>query len=167
VAAPAAGVRGEVTQACAPRGEVTQALPADLHVPVDRGAPVASIVLPDGTELGLFAGTNSVGRRSANDVVVMDAFMSGKHGEITVNPDGSAQFVDAGSTNGSYLNGQRLSPHSPIPLADGTVFTMGKTDVTYRASPPGGEAPQADDPTMMTDPSFETVRNPAPPPPGI
>lgn len=165
-AVPAAPVRGEVTAQFPARGEVTAQLPAALHVPVESGPAVAALVLGDGTELPLAAGVNSVGRRSGNDVVISDAFMSGKHGEITVNPDGTAQFVDVGSTNGSYVDGQRLAPHSPIPLVEGTVFTLGKTQVTYRASAPAGAGAGSSADGGASDADFQTMpRGGAEPPP--
>jgi len=102
----------------------------------ERGAPVGRLTLADGTEFPLYSGVNTIGRRSANEIVLADSFMSGKHAEITCGEDGQVQFVDVGSTNGSFHAGARLAPNSPIPLADGATVRMGKTEVTFRSSAP-------------------------------
>ncbi len=104
------------------------------HQPGERGALVAHAVMPDGSEFSLYAGANSVGRRSGNDVVLVDAFASGRHAEIQVSADGQATIVDAGSTNGTFLNGERLAAHAPVTLAPGQAVTFGKTAITVRVA---------------------------------
>jgi len=65
--------------------------------------------------------------------------LSARHAEVTVGPD-CVEIRDtgrnlAGSTNGTYLDGERLPPNTPTPLLDGSVVTCG-TDppLTIRVS---------------------------------
>lgn len=108
--------------------------------PSDRAEPVAYLVGADGTEHPLFAGVNSIGRRSANQIPLADPFMSGQHAEIRIE-EGGIVLVDIGSTNGTFVDGVRVAHHQPIPLADGSAWTMGKTPVTLRLA--GGDGDES------------------------
>ncbi len=86
----------------------------------------------------LHAARTVIGRGSDADITVPDAGTSRKHVEILW--DGERAMVhDLGSTNGTKLNGSRVS-EAPLP-PDSTV-TIGRTDIVFRvvaqASP--GEA---------------------------
>jgi pSer/pThr/pTyr-binding forkhead associated (FHA) protein len=121
-------------------------------VPVeDRGEPVGALRLGDGTEYPLYRGVNSLGRRSTNTIVLADAFASGRHAEITID-DSGAVLTDMGSTNGTFLAGQRLAANTPTPIADGTVIRFAKTDITYSAA---GAPPSDVEATMMAPPVEE------------
>ncbi len=105
---------------------------------VDRGAPVATVVMVDsGGEFPLYAGVNTLGRRSGNQIVVSDAFMSGRHAEIHVMENGAATLVDTGSTNGTFVGGERLAANEPVSLSEGGEFTLGKTKFVLRGSGAG------------------------------
>src|SRR5262249_50701248 len=117
----------------------------------ERGEPVAYLSLADGTEYLLFEGVNTLGRRSGNQIVLADAFASGRHAEVRCEPGSAPQVVDVGSTNGTFIAGERLAPNEPVTLADGTVVTMGKTPFTFRISAPAtlvaeGPAPEGTEP---------------------
>jgi hypothetical protein len=51
----------------------------------------------------------SVGRSSECQIIVDDPLVSGSHADIRVQPDGSLQLVDRGSTNGTFVNGSRIT----------------------------------------------------------
>jgi len=57
----------------------------------------------------LGVGTNTVGRHPDNDVVIASQFVSGLHCAILVYPNGRCAVQDLGSTNGVYVNGERLT----------------------------------------------------------
>lgn len=69
-----------------------------------------------------------IGRGSDADITVDDSSISRKHVEILW--DGSrAQVNDLGSTNGSELNGQRVTK---APLATDSVISIGRTRIVFR-----------------------------------
>lgn len=139
----------------APR-QATEAAPAPGPVSIsaaDRGEPVAYLTMPDGREEPIFQGENSIGRRSTNQISISDAFMSGSHAQLTCSPQGSVILTDLGSTNGSFKDGVRLQPHTPVELIDGEKFTLGKSEVTLRMS--GGES-------ELSGESSEAEGDPAP-----
>ncbi|MDP5226933.1 MULTISPECIES: DUF3662 and FHA domain-containing protein [Arthrobacter] len=75
-----------------------------------------------------------LGRASDADIPVEDTGVSRRHLEIRTQGD-TAWAVDLGSTNGSYVNGQRLD--GSIELTDGSVITMGRTRLIFRLIPAG------------------------------
>lgn len=80
--------------------------------------------LPDGQERAIEAGQAvplgegvSIGRNPDNQVVVMESFVSGRHARI-YRQDGGYWVEDAGSTNGTFLNGRRLKKSHKLRLGD-------------------------------------------------
>lgn len=106
------------------------AAPAPAIVAEDRGEPVAQLKLANGTEYHLYTGTNSIGRRSSNQIILADAFASGRHAEIDCSPDGTVVLTDLGSTNGTFVGGERLAPNTPVTLTEATQFRFAKSDAT-------------------------------------
>lgn len=98
-------------------------------------------------ELG--AESVTIGRSSSNKLVINDNQVSGRH--LQVLPQGANYLlVDLGSSNGTTLNGQRLTPQAPQELRSGDVIVIGNTRLTIElAAPvfpagPGGPAPQGE-----------------------
>lgn len=95
--------------------------------------------------LGRFAlgsGALKIGRAPDNALVLQDPQSSSHHAEVTPGPDGNSYLVtDLGSTNGTFVNEQRLAPHAPRPLNAGDVIRIGQTTITYEASGAAGYAP--------------------------
>ncbi|MFN2168575.1 MAG: FHA domain-containing protein [Anaerolineae bacterium] len=50
--------------------------------------------------------------------------ISRRHAQITFE-DGKPQILDLGSTNGTWLEKERLSPYQPHPLSNGDRLTLG------------------------------------------
>ena len=70
----------------------------------------------------------SIGRSSRNDICICDRFASRFHAELKC--EGGQVFLsDAGSANGTYLNGQRVS--APMPLRPGDLIHIGETEIEY------------------------------------
>jgi hypothetical protein len=72
----------------------------------------------------------TIGRASDNGLVVNDSRASGHHAEIV--PDGqSYSIADLGSSNGTFVNGQRLSKGSPRILQSGDSIRIGETTFSF------------------------------------
>jgi class 3 adenylate cyclase len=91
--------------------------------------------------------TISIGRRAGSDVALTwDHDVSRRHAELRHAPEGWT-VVDEGSSNGSYLNGERVREQHP--LRDGDVLRFGETVVLFRA-PVEDEQPVSGQPGQVT-----------------
>ncbi len=84
-----------------------------------------------GRVIALASGMTTFGRRPENTVVLAgDLYVSGSHAQISAEGD---RFVltDIGSTNGTLLNGERLTIHAPVPLSDGDEILIGGTALRF------------------------------------
>ena len=90
---------------------------------------VTSPALSEGDELTLNSSALLLGRGSDNDVnLARDEFASSKHARVEPRRDG-VWVEDVGSTNGTYLNGIRLTRAKR--LAPGDVVRIGETELRY------------------------------------
>ncbi|MGB5951819.1 MAG: DUF3662 and FHA domain-containing protein [Ornithinimicrobium sp.] len=85
----------------------------------------------DGDQQPLQTAVTSLGRDSSAGIVIDDPGVSRRHAEIRVSHDGPHLQVlirDAGSTNGTYLNGDQIGTEE---LTDGDRITIGRTSITF------------------------------------
>lgn len=80
----------------------------------------------DGRRYQLSGPVTVIGRGSDADVVVDDPGVSRRHAEIRVEP-GGAVVRDLGSTNGTFVDGERAGAAR---LSDGSTITVGRTRIT-------------------------------------
>jgi hypothetical protein len=120
------------------------------------------IVTPYGKAYPLKLGLNTVGRGGGNDIVLDNAAMSRQHAEL--HWDGQRCIVvDLGSTNGTFLNGQRLVPGQPQSLPSGARLSFGPTmTVTLlgdaaEASSSSPEVPRPSSPVAGLDLIFRAL----------
>jgi hypothetical protein len=78
-------------------------------------------------------GPISVGRTPDNDVTIAESSISARHCFLRV-LGSEIQLSDAGSTNGTLLNGARLVPRKPQRVVEGDVITMGRFTVGLHTS---------------------------------
>ena len=87
----------------------------------------------DGDRYPLLGAITVLGRDNTADVVLDDPGISRRHTEIRVTSDGPhlvASIRDLGSTNGTFVNGERITSQH---LSDGDRVSVGRTTLTYRA----------------------------------
>ena len=90
---------------------------------------VSSPALRTGEEHTIDSGPLLVGREGENDIpLVRDEFSSGRHARVEPRRDG-VWVEDMGSTNGTYVNGVRLT--KPRKLSSGDVIRVGETDLRF------------------------------------
>ena len=83
----------------------------------------------------------TIGRHPECDLVLVSELVSGKHAAIE--ESGSAAVVrDLGSTNGTYLNGNRVDAPSPLHVGDTVAFGQGGTTLTVFALEPSAGFPR-------------------------
>lgn len=96
------------------------------------GATHVLIVDGPGTRHTLTTGRNVIGRGTEADIRLPDTGVSRKHVDIVLD-NGTAIAEDLGSTNGTLVNGRRISRQ---PLADGDVIRIGHSVLVYRQDGP-------------------------------
>jgi pSer/pThr/pTyr-binding forkhead associated (FHA) protein len=119
-------------------GPVEEQHPTETFVPVDHdhepaverpsdveGVAGYALVVERGPRAGLTwllePGTTSIGRGADQDIFLDDVTVSRRHAEITVGV--GASIKDTGSTNGIYINGERLDESV---LSAGDEIMIGK-----------------------------------------
>jgi hypothetical protein len=81
-----------------------------------------------GTRHQLSTGRNVIGRGTDADIRLPDTGVSRKHVDVVLD-GGVATAEDLGSTNGTLVNGRRITRQ---PLADGDVIRIGHSVLVYR-----------------------------------
>ena len=74
----------------------------------------------------------SVGRVSDNELSLNDSSVSKIHAAITMNQQGTLLVADTGSTNGTFINGRRISYGEARQIEDGDVVGFGDVEVRFR-----------------------------------
>jgi pSer/pThr/pTyr-binding forkhead associated (FHA) protein len=113
-----------------PVGPGGRAAATDAFLVVQRGGG-----LDPGERFDLFGGI-SIGRSPDADVRIEDRFASGIHARVYSR--GSTYYVeDMNSTNGTYINGERLAGEAA--LRDLDEVRIGDTEFRFEMEVPGGE----------------------------
>ncbi|MGE5672715.1 MAG: FHA domain-containing protein [Mycobacterium leprae] len=106
-----------------------------------QGAPTAVLAAPAmlllevtaGPEKGvpymLMQGDNHVGRAPACQIRLSDSTVSNQHAIVRITP-GQIILFDNASTNGTFINGQRVL--GPVALKEGDQVTLGQTTLRLR-----------------------------------
>lgn len=98
----------------------------------------ACLVTADGARTLLRIGENAVGRSHENAIVLAeDNQVSRNHATITWDGRHCA-VTDLGSSNGTFVNGNRIPPHKPHPLYSGDRIRFGPDAKFVLRLPPGG-----------------------------
>ena len=69
-----------------------------------------------------FSKSATIGRRNTNDLIISDKAVSGNHCELTF-VDGKVYIEDMNSTNGTFIDGERISRKE---LKNGDIIILGK-----------------------------------------
>jgi adenylate cyclase len=114
----------------------------------------ACLILPDG-QVHELHGSCTLGRHASNDIALQNDHVSRQHALIQWQQgkqdpgEGGFLLVDLGSSNGSYVNGNRVS--RPVALRDGDILEFAGSRIEFR-----GEPGQIETPTYGTGPT-ETI----------
>jgi hypothetical protein len=87
------------------------------------------LTFPDGAEHELTESV-SVGRDPTNDLVMESVAVSREHAAVTLQ-DGRWYLEDRGSFNGTYLNGTRVVPGTPLPLRHADRINIGTDTLLF------------------------------------
>ncbi|MDH6226016.1 MULTISPECIES: FHA domain-containing protein FhaB/FipA [Streptomyces] len=117
-------------QAAAPQQQGRQAAAGGRR---GRNTPTKLVVTEGtltGTTVALQGQTITLGRAHDSTIVLDDDYASSRHARIYPDRDGQWIVEDLGSTNGTFMNRNRLTTPVPIPL--GASIRIGKTVIELR-----------------------------------
>jgi hypothetical protein len=110
--------------------------PAAPAVPpgfLPNGRPIPALLISSGPRRGerhlLFNGF-LIGKQPGCNLIFEDGYTSSQHAQIGMDANGVCKLYDRGSTNGTYVNGVRVTES---PLQHGLVIRIGSTDLTFLA----------------------------------
>lgn len=90
----------------------------------------AKLMIISGNDVGreylMFEPVICIGRTDENDITLADVSVSRHHARIKRNDDGSYTITDLDSSNGSWVNGRRIS--SPVRLRHGERLQFGNIE---------------------------------------
>jgi pSer/pThr/pTyr-binding forkhead associated (FHA) protein len=99
-----------------------------------NGKAARRVVVTEGTLAGTTIPLNdqpiTIGRAPDSTIVLDDDYVSHHHARIAPDAKGRWLVEDLGSTNGTYVDRQRIS--GPTPVTTGTPIRIGKTIVELR-----------------------------------
>jgi len=130
---------------------------------VMRSGPTPGVTFP------LESDQLTIGRDASNGVAINDAEVSRKHSRLSFQ-GGKYVIEDLGSTNGTFVNGQRLS--GPVVLKPGDVVSLGEQIVLMydsvsadpgatMAAPRKFAQPRAAQPVAAAPPAYAPPPGPA------
>lgn len=101
----------------------------------------------------------SIGRIPDATITLQNPVISRQHAELRVESTGVV-LTDVGSSNGTFIDGERLSPNQPQLLSNGMSFQIGPYILTYRAS----GADDDEEPALVGEPEESAVEQSPPEP---
>src|SRR5689334_5009484 len=132
-----------------------------MRLTIQSGPGAGRTVNVEGTEF-------TIGREAGVDLVLTDGKASRRHAALRVLPDGRATLYDLGSSNGTFVNGQRiqstlLQGGEQIQIGDTVIVADG---VAAAAAPqPAAAAPPPPQPVPAQPMPPTEPLTPATPPP--
>lgn len=108
---------------------------AAISAPPQKEVPPGRLV-GEGLDLPLRAGSNTFGRKTDNDVPIVDPYVSGRHGTIEIASDG-VYVTDTGSSNGTMLNDAKLVPNMRTQVMPDDVIKLGSKEFRIVLAPKG------------------------------
>ena len=131
-----------------PAAKVSDLIPAGIETDMSKiatapSAPTGQLVvkydLGTGTaekQFELAAGRRlSIGRTKANDIPLDHTSVSKMHASLMLTSEGKLVIADTGSTNGTYLNDERIAYGKAIEIFDGDRVKFGVIDVKLQFVP--------------------------------
>jgi hypothetical protein len=82
-----------------------------------------------------------IGRATSNDIVIADTTVSRQHAQLMVDDQGYVTLIDLSSSNGTFVNGRRIS--SPTRLDQTDIVKVGEYLLPWRQHVQASSAAQA------------------------
>ena len=86
-------------------------------------------------------GRITVGRTGTNGLVIDDISVSKVHASVSI-ANGGLSVADTGSTNGTFINGQRIAYGKAVPFTDADRVKFGTVEVRFEVIAPEAATPE-------------------------
>lgn len=96
----------------------------------------------------------SVGRTKENDLTIDDPSISKIHASLVLNNENQLMVADTGSTNGTFISGQRIVYGKAIAIRNGEIINFGTVSVKFEHIP--NERPENVAEDFRTNSEFRT-----------
>ena len=137
---------------------VILAPPEEVQIEPEKEIFIAEFVIndkPKRVELAFSARERlSIGRTNENVLVIDDQSISKIHASLILNSDNQLMVADTGSTNGTFINGQRIAYGRAFPIKAGDKVNFGTVTVTFEYIPKEVEEVVAEE--FQTNQDFKT-----------
>jgi len=74
----------------------------------------------------------SVGRNKQNDLMIDDTSVSKMHAALILNKENQLQIADTGSTNGTFVNGERIAYGKAVAISESDKIKFGTIEVSIK-----------------------------------
>lgn len=131
-----AGVSSSASKIAAVLTDEVQRFPSHIaRFEIDGNKMEKRLDFPAGKRLG-------IGRTAESDLTLDDASVSKYHASLVADENGILSLADTGSTNGTFVNGERIAYGKAMRLADGDRVKFGRVETTFEhVTSPFDEAP--------------------------
>lgn len=86
-------------------------------------------------------GTTIIGRDASAGLQLLFPLISRRHAQINCT-ETDCEIIDLESANGTIVSGEKLTPHKPAKLIEGTVIEIGPFEITCEAIPVAEPSPE-------------------------
>ncbi len=93
----------------------------------------------------------SVGRTGNNDLAINDSSVSKIHASLVVDAQNCLSVADTGSTNGTFINGERISYGTAARVVEDDRVKFGMVEVIFEYVPPPVSGSNTDDPDNIAE----------------
>jgi len=111
---------------------LAQITPQTIERYLEHGTPLSpqEYLQREIKPFSILPGETILGRSKDANIVLSDQSVSRVHATFS-SINGRVQIVDNGSSNGTYVDGERLTSNSPVEIVDGSVIKFGKSFSEY------------------------------------
>jgi len=113
-----------LVQPSSEKAAVTESVKYLARFAVKGAATESTLIFRPGVPL-------SVGRGGSSDLFLDDASVSKIHASLAVSGDSQLVVADTGSTNGTFINGRRISYGEATPFGSSDIVKFGVVDVVF------------------------------------